>query len=277
MWTKRFRSRRRSRRQLAPKGLRARAEWRVRGERWSSQVEVEWKALHRVCTDLPSRSRLTRLFTRLSSNDRGAQESALAELELAMLLFRAGFRIRFLPESQARTADLECTLGLTRLFVEVTALVGSPRRPRQRPIWRARRTHDQEYDDGCHQLIERLLARTSQKARQLVHYCAPVLLGITVPPQDRLSGGAEKPCDLKQLAGTITLLLTRLRQVSAVLLSLWGVEPSPAQSGVRLANVHMVERSRHQAAYPRVRLLVLNPAAGAPLSDRQVEALKGLL
>ncbi|MCZ6780733.1 MAG: hypothetical protein O7C73_03705, partial [Nitrospirae bacterium] len=255
MWTKRFRSGRRSRRQSAPKGLRARAEWRVRGERWSSQVEVEWKALHQVCTDLPSRSRLTRLVTRLSSNDRGAQESALAELELAMLLFRAGFRIRFLPESQARTADLECTLGLTRLFVEVTALVGSPRRPRQRPIWRARRTHDQEeYDGGCHELLERLLARTSQKARQLVHYCAPVLLGITVPPQDRRSDWAEKPCDLKQLAGTITLLLTRLQQVSAVLLSLWGVEPSPAQSGVRLANVHMVERSRHQAAYPRVRL-----------------------
>ncbi len=277
MWTKRFRSRRRSRRQSAPKDLRARAEWRVRRERWSSQVEVEWKALHRVCTDLPSRSRLTRLVTRLSSNDRGAQESALAELELATLLFRTGFRIRFLPESQARTADLECTLGLTRLFVEVTALVGSPRRRHQRPIWRARRTHDQEYDDGCHELLERLLARISQKARQLVDYCAPVLLGITVPPQDRLSEWAEKPCDLKQLAGTITLLLTRLRQVSAVLLSLWGVEPSPAQSGVRLANVHMVERSRHQAAYPRVRLLVLNPAAGAPLSDRQVEALKGLL
>ncbi|MFQ5931176.1 MAG: hypothetical protein ACE5MM_02090 [Nitrospiraceae bacterium] len=260
--------------------MRAHAKWPGRLDRearWSSKVKVEWKTLHRVCTDQASRTRLTRLINRLSGNDRGAQESALAELELATLLFRVGFLIRFLPESQARTADLECTLGQTRLFVEVTALVGSPRRRRQRLVWRARRPHDQEHDGGCHELLARLLARISQKTRQLVDYCAPVLLGITVPPQDRLSEWTEKPCDLKRLAGAITVLLTRLRQVSAVLLSLWGVEPSPAQSGVRLANVHVVERSTHQAAYPRVRLLVLNPAAGAPLSNQQVEALKGLL
>jgi hypothetical protein len=62
-----------------------------------------------------------------------------------------------------------------------------------------------------------------------------------------------------------------------VVLSLWDVEPSPARSGVRLANVAVVERSAQQSAYPRVRLLILNPAARHPLSPPVKDALKGLL
>ena len=49
------------------------------------------------------------------------RESALAELELAVQLIRVGGKVTFLPESQARTADLECRLGRERLFVEITA------------------------------------------------------------------------------------------------------------------------------------------------------------
>ena len=51
----------------------------------------------------------------------------------------------------------------------------------------------------------------------------------------------------------------------------------PFQSGVRLANVHIVERSRQRAAYPRVRLLVLNPMAEHPLRADQVERLRATL
>jgi len=65
--------------------------------------------------------------------------------------------------------------------------------------------------------------------------------------------------------------------VSGVLLSLWEIKPAPARSGVRLANAHVVERPAHQTAYPRVRLLIRNPAAAHPLSGREIEALTGLL
>src|SRR5581483_10333860 len=106
------------------------------------------------------------------------------------------------------------------------------------------------------------------KARQFVDYCEPVLLAVTVPPKDRLgrqhSRGRGRQyasdleeLDMKQLAGAVTVMLPRVRQVSAVLLSLWDVEPAMARSGVRLANVYLVERSPQQSAYPRVRLLII--------------------
>ena len=82
---------------------------------------------------------------------------------------------------------------------------------------------------------------------------------------------------MKQLAGAVTVMLPRVRQVSAVLLSLWDVEPAMARSGVRLANVYLVERSPQQSAYPRVRLLIINPSAAYPLKTLEIESLKGLL
>ena len=86
--------------------------------------------LHRHCADQSSHLRLGRLIHRLTHYDPGVQESALAELELATQLIRAGAGVTFLPESQARTADLECRMGRERLFVEVTAMVGSAERRR---------------------------------------------------------------------------------------------------------------------------------------------------
>ena len=51
----------------------------------------------------------------------GVPEQALAYRNL----IRVGFQVMFLPESQARTADLECRLGSKRFFAEVTAMVQS--------------------------------------------------------------------------------------------------------------------------------------------------------
>lgn len=222
------------------------------------------------------------MIDRLGSTDRGTFESALAELELATLLMRAGFAVQFLPESQSRTADLECALGSDRLNVEVTALIGSrKRRPVRSDSPRRLCPEDEEEEPAGFELIHRLMARIAQKARQLADYCSPVLLAITVPRGDPWTEETRerqgKVLDLKRLAGAVTVLLPQLPQVSAVLLSLWQIEPAPAKSGVRLANVQVVERSARQSAYPRVRMLIANPAASSPLSHLHAEALTGLL
>ena len=264
-------------------GWLARAERSLRADRplrLTRELEAQWTALHHLCTDRGSLTRLVRLIDRLTGNDRGAQESALAELELATLLVRAGVSLRFLPESQSRTADLECCLGQDRFFVEVTAMIGSTSRLPLDMTTRVRQMDDvEDGEDGC-ALINRLVARVSQKARQLVNYCA-VLLAITVPHRDGqcdgLRNGVGEELDLKQLASAVTLMLPLVSQVSAVLLSLWDVRPLPARSGVRLANVQVVQRPPQQTAYPRVRLLILNPAAGYPLSPQEIKALRGLL
>ncbi|MFQ5991263.1 MAG: hypothetical protein ACE5NA_02390 [Nitrospiraceae bacterium] len=280
---KRFRSKSLSKRPRVRSSAHAHAGRRgvpADAERWERKARAQWKALDRVCTDLDSRARLTQLIKRLTGSDRGSRESALAELELATQLLRVGFHVGFLPESQARTADLECARGEERFFVEVTALVGSARRSvRSSPLreW----SRNGEDDDGVEQdgqtLLRRLLARISQKARQLGHYQASVLLAISVPRQDATFRVHPEACDLKRVAAGITMLLPRLKQLSAVLLALWDVNPLPERSGVRLANVHIVERAKHQVAYPRVRLLILNPGAAVPLREVEVESLKGLL
>ena len=146
---------------------------------------------------------------------------------------------------------------------------------------RVRQMDDVEDGEDGRALINRLVARVSQKARQLVNYCAPVLLAITVPhrdgQRDGLRNGVGEELDLKQLASAVTLMLPLVSQISAVLHSLWDVRPLPARSGVRHANVQVVQRPPQQTAYPRVRLLILNPAAGYPLSPPGIKALRGLL
>lgn len=253
-----------------------------RPPRLTGELEAQWMTLHGLCADRGSRSRLARLIDRLASNDGGAQESSLAELELATLLVRAGFSVRFLPESQSKTADLECCLGQDRLYVEVTAMIGSTRRVLVNASTRVRQMNIVEEGEDTPALINRLVARVSQKARQLVDYCAPVLLAITVPRRDGqpdgVRNGAGEELDLQQLASALTVMLPVVSQVSAVLLSLWDVRPLPVQSGVRLANVQVGLRPPpRQTAYPRVRMLILNPAAEYPLSKPELKVLKGLL
>src|SRR5262245_61645393 len=96
----------------------------------SPDLEDRWTTLRQHCADQSSHLRLARLVRRITHYDYGVRESALAELELATQLIRVGARVTFLPESQARTADLECRVGRERLYVQITAMVGSAARPR---------------------------------------------------------------------------------------------------------------------------------------------------
>ncbi len=255
--------------------------WSRESEGLAPEIEDRWTTLNRHCADRSSHLRLGRLLHRLNHRDPGVQESALAELELATQLIRVGARVTFLPESQARTADLECHLGGERFFVEVTAMVGSVERRRLPLRGILDEVEQGEEEDRGVILIHRILARVSQKAKQLADYCDPVILSISIPRADlrgaRLNKREQIRLDLKHLAGTVTLLLQTLPHLSAVLITLWDVTPLPAQAATRLANVELVERTKHQKGYPRVRLLVENPDAAAPLRERQEEMFREIL
>jgi hypothetical protein len=255
--------------------------WSRESEWLAPEIEDRWTTLNRHCADRSSHLRLGRLLHRLNHRDPGVQESALAEVELATQLIRVGTRVTFLPESQARTADFECHLGRERFFVEVTAMVGSTER-RRLPLRRLVDEEGQgEEEDRGVILIQRILARISQKAKQLVDYCDPVILSISIPRADlkglRQGRRKEIRLDLKHLAGAVTLQLQTLPHLSAALIALWDVTPLPAQAATRLANVELVERTKHQKGYPRVRLLVENPDATAPLSEQQEESFRQIL
>lgn len=255
--------------------------WKRAEQGLSRDLEDRWTTLHRHCADQSSHLRLGRLIHRLTHYDPGVQESALAELELATQLIRVGARVIFLPESQARTADLECLLDRERLFVEVTAMVGSAER-RRLPLRGIVLEEEQgEEENRGVILIHRILARIQQKAKQLADYCDPVILSISIPRADlqggRTSRREEIRLDLKTLAGSITVLLTKLPHLSAVLISLWDVEPLPSKAGTRLANVELVERSKQQRTCARVRVLIQNPSAAALLTERQEDAVRQIL
>lgn len=249
--------------------------WKREEQGLSRDLEERCSAVHRHCTDAASHLRLGRLVSRLTHYDCGVRESALAELELATQLIRVGARVHFLQESQARTADLECYLGRERFFVEVTAMVGSAER-RQLPIRGLAESelHGDDEDRGVI-LIHRVLARIRQKAKQLADYCDPVVLCISVPRADLLGDKTSRHevirLDLKALAGSVTVLLTTLRPLSAVMIALWDVEPVPSKAGTRLANVELVERPKRQRGYPRVRMLVQTPGVLFPLTELQQE------
>lgn len=83
--------------------------------------------------------------------------------------------------------------------------------------------------------------------------------------------------DLKMLGGSVTLVLPKLRALSAVLISLWDVDPLPSKAGTRLANMELAVRPKQQRCHPRVRMLIENPAAGMPLTERQHDVLCQLL
>ena len=247
----------------------------------SRDLEDRWTTLREHCADQSSHLRLGRLVRRITHHDYGVRESALAELELATQLIRVGTRVTFLPESQARTADLECRVSRERFFVEITAMVGSAERHRL-PLRGLLMDEEgiEETDRGVI-LIHRILARVQQKAKQLADYSSPVVLCISIPRADLRGEHSSRSeaiwLDLKSLAGAVTLLLTTLRALSAVLISFWDVVPMPAKAGTRLANVEVVERSTHQRGHPRVRMLIKNPAATAPLTEREHDAFRHLL
>jgi hypothetical protein len=166
---------------------------------------------------------------------------------------------------------LECRLESERFFVEVTAMVGSAER-RRLPVRGIMIGEEpgEELDGGL-VLTHRILARIRQKAKQLADYCDPVILSVSIPRADLLGkrhGRRERiRMELKALAGSVTMDLTKLPQLSAVLIALWDVEPLPSRATLRLANVELIERSEHQRTHPRVRMLIQNPGASAPLSE----------
>ncbi len=246
-------------------------------------VAERWDRLHRHCADSGSRVRLERLFSRLASIDPGIQESALAELELGTRLLELGASVQFLPESEARSADLECRLENERFFVEVTAMIGAVERARRLSLqFPMVRVGDEASDqEPGNVLTKAILARIHQKAKQLRDYCDPVVLAISMPNVDQRKKPRYGRCpvvlDVNTLVGSISILLPKLRHLSGVLLALWNVSPQPVKSGVRLGNVSVVERSRHQDASPRVRTLIVNPSADSPLSDIEHAVLKQLL
>ncbi|CUS35353.1 hypothetical protein COMA1_20236 [Candidatus Nitrospira nitrosa] len=255
--------------------------WKREEQGLPRSLHERWSTLHRHCEDQSSHLRLGRLIRRLTHADYGVRESALAEIELATQLIRVGARVTFLPESRARTADLECRIGCDWFFVEVTAMVGSAERQRL-PI---RGLHldevEGEEEDRGVILTHRILARIRQKAKQLTDYCDPVVLGISIPRADLQGDRGTRPeaiwLDLKMLAGTVTVLLMSLRSISAVMISLWDVESLPSKAATRLANVELVERPRHQKTQPRVRLLIQNPAALAGLNEYQESIVRQII
>ncbi len=255
--------------------------WKREEEGLSGELHDRWNMLHRHCADQSSHLRVGRLVWRLTHYDYGVRESALAELELATQLLRVGVRVTFLPESQARTADFECDLGRERFFVEVTAMVGSA--ARQRLPLRGLDLDEvvgEEEDRGVI-LIHRILARIRQKAKQLADYCDPVVLSISIPRAD-LQGEKNARSeaiwlDLKALAGVVTVLLTKVPTLSAVLISLWDVDPLPSRAAVKLANVELIERPKRQRIHPRVRMLIHNPNASAPLSESHDASIRQTL
>jgi hypothetical protein len=271
-------------------GVRGR-EWVPRGKGFWRQVARDWEHLHRACHDRASQRRLQHLQRRLASSHAGARESAIAELDVAAKLRRAGGSVLFLPESVARTADLECRFGSERLFVEVTTMIGASKRPHGVARHRVAFQHEPDGEITVGDLlINRILARIGQKARQLSDYCAPVLLVVHVRQaldgcdQDR-SVGFERgkrshslvPLDLRRLAGAVTSLLLPLRHLSGVLLTLWDVEALPASSGVRLANVEIVERAGGDARHPIHRVCVLNPESRFHVGECGRHSLRALL
>ncbi|NGZ03497.1 MAG: hypothetical protein CV090_10650 [Nitrospira sp. WS238] len=255
--------------------------WKREEQGLSRHLQDRWSTLHRHCADSSSHLRLVRLVRRLTHADYGVRESALAEVELATQLIRTGIHVTFLPESQARTADLECRVGHERFFVEVTTMVGSAERQRLplRGLHRDEVAGDEE-DRGV-VLTHRILARIRQKAKQLADYADPVVLSISIPRADLQGDKPSRPeptwLDLKILAGMVTVLLTKLSTLSTVLISLWDVESVPSKAGTRLVNVELIERPKRQKTQPRVRMLVLNPSASAPLSESHHDLIRQTL
>ena len=136
-------------------------------------------------------------------------------------------------------------------------------------------------EDEIHQnaLTRRLMARMSEKSRQLNRYCAPVLLAITIPiikGQEEDSREHEQ-VDLHRLAGLLSSSLSRIPQLTAVLLTCWDLAPMPARSNIRLQNVYWVTRSKGELAFPRIRMLVTNPSATYGLGEQELIALREVL
>ncbi len=248
----------------------------------AKEFENQWRHLNRTCGDPASRARLSWLREQFVRHRRGVSDAAQAEVDLASLFLRAGFSVSFLPESWVRTADLECYLGHDRLFVEVTVIVPTEGRTHNFSGRRLMGRHEgktQEDDAADKLLVKRIIARITEKARQLHYYCAPVILAITVPGQEKVVGSKSPKwvVDLKRLSGVLALTFPQVTQLSGVLLTFWDIQPLESKSNVRLNTINLVERASVGVLLPRVRLFASNPTARYPLPNAARLAVNDVL
>jgi len=248
----------------------------------AKEFDSQWRHLNRTCGDPASRARLSWLREQFVRHRRGVSDAAQAEVDLASLFLRAGFSVSFLPESWVRTADLECYLGHDRLFVEVTVIVPTERRTHNfsgRRLIGRYEGKTQEDDAVDKLLVKRIIARITEKARQLHYYCAPVILAITVPGQEKVVGSKSPKwvVDLRRLSGVLALTFPQVTQLSGVLLTFWDIQPLESKSNVRLNTINLVERASVGVLLPRVRLFASNPTARYPLPNAARLAVNDVL
>jgi len=250
----------------------------------AKRFERTWRHLQVLCPDPDSQHRLVWLRQQFSKKQRGAMESAQAEIDIAMLLSNAGFSLSFVKETETRTADLECYLGDDRLFVEVTVIVPTePDRSKGMPSNLSAKTEEEDLDFFKDSLVKRMLARINEKSEQLVDYCAPVLLALAIVHQEQnLSAngkttGRKMALDLQQLGGVITSALGRVPQLSGVLLTLWNIHPAESRSNIRLSNVSVGEWVSEPKGFSQVRFFASNPVASYLIEPEASLALQRAL
>jgi hypothetical protein len=250
----------------------------------AKQFESHWKQLRTMCLDEDSQGRLTWLKEQYEKKRRGAMESAQAEVDIATLLMNAGFALSFVKEAETRTADLECYFEHDRLFVEVTVIVPTePERSKEGVPHHEVKAEEESSDFLQDALVKRMLARINEKSEQLVDYCAPVLLALTIVHQEQtpLSNGRmnsrKMALDLQQLGGVITTALGRVPQLSGVLFTLWNIQPAESRSNIRLSNVYVGDWASDLNGFSQVRCLMLNHKASYPIEPDARIALQHVI
>ena len=250
----------------------------------AKRFERTWRRLQLLCPDPDSQHRLGWLQQQFEMKQRGSMESAQAELDIATLLANAGFSLSFVKETETATADLECYLGNDRLFVEVTVIVPTdPGRLRDAKNFPDPKIEEEGVDFVKDGLVKRLLARINEKANQLADYCAPVVLAITIVHQEQSlltngnRNGRKMVLDLQQLGGVTTQALVNAPHLSAVMLTLWNIQPAESRSNIRLSNVSVGEWVSDPNGISQVRSFAVNPMASYPIETEAYLALQRVL
>ena len=241
----------------------------------------QWQDLIRVCGDPESQTRLEKLGNEMTQWSNSQAASARAEIETAYFLAHAGFSISFLEASGGRTADLECYDGPHRFFTEITVIQSTLGSSRKVEGADSLSSGGLEFSDQFFEqaLVRRLLARMSEKGKQLAHYCAPVLLAVCVP-DDVLKSPKKRDIpslDLQRLAAMVVGVAAEVPQISAILLTFWKASAKESRNDIRIRQVAWVTRPSSDTAYPRIRLIAENPFAHYPLTSREVQTVQRAL
>ena len=253
----------------------------MRKRAFKQTVRQQWAHIFSICSDAESQQRLAVLREQLDRFSDKEVASSQAEIETAHFLMQAGFSVSFLEATGGRTADLQCYDGTHRFFVEITVIQSTQSVLGKTGFTRASseilsETGDDFFEDV---FVRRLLARMSEKAKQLERYCAPVLLAVSVPDIlfEKGRSGAVPPLDLQRIAGMLVGVLADVPQFSGVLLTCWNAPARELRNPIRIRQVHWVTRPPHDTSQPRIRLLANNAFATYGLTAREVVLLKRAL